>query len=61
MEEMVPILRRGLTELGLPDDGAESLARYGQLLAEKNQVMNLTAITDPRTWRPSIFWTVRRC
>ena len=47
MEEMVPILRRGLTELGLPDDGAESLARYGQLLAEKNQVMNLTAITDP--------------
>lgn len=47
MEEMVPILRRGLHALGLPDTGAEALARYGRLLAEKNQVMNLTAITDP--------------
>ena len=47
MDEMIPILRRGLAELGLPDTGAETLARYGALLAEKNQVMNLTAITDP--------------
>ena len=47
MEEMVPILQRGLADLGLPDTGAKALARYGALLAEKNQVMNLTAITDP--------------
>lgn len=28
-------------------NAAEHLARYGQMLIEKNQVMNLTAITDP--------------
>ena len=40
----------GLAELGLaekvPADAAEKLERYGQLLIEKNKVMNLTAITD---------------
>lgn len=41
------ILEQGLKELGLNPAPAPQLERYGQLLVEKNQVMNLTAITDP--------------
>ena len=41
------ILEQGLKELGLDPAPAPQLERYGQLLVEKNQVMNLTAITDP--------------
>lgn len=41
-------LRKGLVELGLGDDAAPSLLRFGELLLEKNKVMNLTAITAPR-------------
>ena len=41
----------GLTALNLleqvPPQAPAQLTRYGQLLLEKNQVMNLTAITDP--------------
>lgn len=39
----------GLASLGLtpPPQAPAQLARYGQLLLEQNQVMNLTAITDP--------------
>ena len=39
----------GLAQLGLtpPPQAAAQLAQYGQLLLEQNQVMNLTAITDP--------------
>lgn len=41
----------GLNTLGLSDrvpaDAAEKLAEYGRLLIAKNEVMNLTAITDP--------------
>ena len=48
---MKEIIRAGLAELGLtgrvPEQAPEQLARYGRLLLEKNQVMNLTAITDP--------------
>jgi len=44
---MESILREGLTALSLPADGIPALVRYAGLLAEKNQVMNLTAITDP--------------
>lgn len=44
-------LTAGLAALGLTDkvpaDAADKLAEYGRLLIEKNQVMNLTAITDP--------------
>lgn len=40
-------LRKGLAELGLGDDASPSLLRFGELLLEKNKVMNLTAITDP--------------
>ena len=49
MEEFI---RAGLGELGLagrvPDNAPALLARYGEMLLEKNQVMNLTAITQPR-------------
>ena len=40
-------LRKGLAELELGADAAPSLLRFGELLLEKNKVMNLTAITDP--------------
>lgn len=43
------LLQHGFAELGLtvPANAADQLDRYAQLLLEKNQVMNLTAITDP--------------
>ena len=44
---MKSLLESGLAALGLPTEAAPALARYGELLLEKNQVMNLTAITDP--------------
>ena len=48
---MKNIIKNGLSDLNLldkvPENAAEQLARYGQLLIEKNEVMNLTAITDP--------------
>ncbi len=44
-------LTSGFQQLGLtgrlPEDAVSRLDRYAQLLLEKNQVMNLTAITDP--------------
>lgn len=46
------LIQTGLAQLDLPGPipGAApgQLARYGRLLLEKNRVMNLTAITDPR-------------
>ena len=44
---MEQLLRDGLTTLGLPTGGIPALIRYADLLVEKNQVMNLTAITEP--------------
>ena len=48
---MKDIIKSGLADLGLldrvPANAPELLERYGRLLIEKNQVMNLTAITDP--------------
>lgn len=48
---MESIIAAGLAQLGLatqvPADAPAQLARYGQLLLEKNQVMNLTAIRQP--------------
>ena len=43
-------IEQGLRELALSPapDAADKLARYGELLIEKNQVMNLTAITEPK-------------
>lgn len=43
---MEQIIKQGLTELKLDAEKASQLARYGQLLVEKNKVMNLTAITE---------------
>ena len=42
------ILTAGLTALDLDSAAADKLARYAELLLEKNKVMNLTAITAPR-------------
>ena len=44
---MEQLLHSGLTELGLPTDGIPALEHFGELLVEKNKVMNLTAITEP--------------
>ena len=44
---MEQLLHNGLTEMGLPTGGIPALIRYGELLVEKNKVMNLTAITEP--------------
>ena len=48
---MEALIRTGLAQLGqaehIPQNAPALLARYGQLLLEQNQVMNLTAITDP--------------
>ena len=44
---MESILQEGLTALRLPLDGIPRFIRYADLLAEKNRVMNLTAINDP--------------
>lgn len=48
---MKEIISSGLEAMGLagrvPEDAPAQLARYGEMLLEKNQVMNLTAITDP--------------
>lgn len=44
---MEKIIRAGLASYGLDVDKAPILARFGELLLEKNQVMNLTAIVEP--------------
>ena len=48
---MKDIIADGLKTLGLaekvPANAPELLAQYGRMLIEKNEVMNLTAITDP--------------
>lgn len=45
---MKELIERGLAGWGLEPCKAESLARYGAMLLEWNQSMNLTAITDPQ-------------
>lgn len=40
-------IEAGLAQLGLDPVKADALTTYGQLLLEKNKVMNLTAITEP--------------
>jgi len=46
---MRDILEQGLADMGLtpPPGAVDKLCRYAQLLLEQNQVMNLTAITEP--------------
>ncbi len=49
---METLIQTGLAQLGqagrVPQEAPALLARYGALLVEKNRVMNLTAITEPR-------------
>ena len=49
MEGMEETLRQGLEELGLSLTGQQqqTLCAFADAMLEKNQVMNLTAITDP--------------
>ena len=44
---MEQLLHAGLSALGLPTEGIPALERFGEMLVEKNKVMNLTAITEP--------------
>ena len=44
---MKELLCRGLTELGLDAARADTLVRFAEALVAKNEVMNLTAITEP--------------
>ena len=48
---MKEIIKNGLSDLNLldkvPENAPELLEKYGRMLIEKNEVMNLTAITDP--------------
>lgn len=48
---MEQIISAGLDQLGLtarvPKDAPARLAQYGQMLLEKNRIMNLTAIREP--------------
>lgn len=48
MDQMRPILEAGLGQLGLDTGAVPALSEYARLLLETNQVMNLTAITDPK-------------
>lgn len=41
-------LKRGLPDLGMGTDLIPRLAGFAELVLERNQVMNLTAITEPR-------------
>ena len=54
---MEQLIRNGLEAMDLlpqtPDRAPAQLAEYGRLLLEKNQVMNLTAITEPERVAPS--------
>ncbi len=48
LDAQLPRIQQGLDALGIhTPGGAQALARYGAMLLEQNQVMNLTAITDP--------------
>ncbi len=44
---MKELLCRGLEELGLDTARADALVRFADALVKKNEVMNLTAITEP--------------
>lgn len=46
---MKDILAQGFSDMGItpPPDGIEKLCQYSEMLLEQNQVMNLTAITEP--------------
>ena len=45
---MKELLTAGLSSLQLSTEGIPALERYADILVEKNKVMNLTAITEPK-------------
>ena len=45
---MLDTLERGLQSLGMGTDLIPRLAEFGSMVLERNQVMNLTAITEPK-------------
>lgn len=47
MRGQAAFLAAGLSDLGFDPVKAKALTEYGELLLEKNRVMNLTAITQP--------------
>ena len=49
MSKMLTTLTQGLTQLGLslPEQTAQKLCQFGEGVILQNEVMNLTAITDP--------------
>lgn len=49
MSDMKAALQQGLSllQLPLPDETVDKLVSFGELVIEKNKVMNLTAITEP--------------
>ena len=61
---MEEIITSGLREMGLagrvPDDAPSRLARYGRMLLEKNQVVNLTAIREADQVA-RLHWTAPPC
>lgn len=58
---MRDLLTAGLTALDLDPAAADKLARYAELLLEKNKVMNLTGHhRAPGRSHPGTCWTARR-
>ena len=47
MRSTETLLQQGLQSLGLDSSKTDQLLTFAEMLLEKNQVMNLTAITDP--------------
>ena len=49
MNKMLETLSEGLPRLGLelPEDVQQTLCAFGEGVVKQNEVMNLTAITDP--------------
>lgn len=45
---MRPVLEAGLPALGLDTAALPALERFGSMLLQRNRVMNLTAITEPK-------------
>ncbi len=45
---MIETLERGLPELGMKMDLIPELVEFAEMVLERNQVMNLTAITEPK-------------
>ena len=63
MSEMKTTLEQGLPALGLelPEEICQKLCDFGAAMVKQNEVMNLTAITEPAPWRSCTCWTACPC